>query len=81
MLCLNASNVAKLVVGGSEFQTFTISCSSKARLVLPSWFYLSGAGSPGKSRTKSKTAVKQLCVCVIFIHFKVLYSCQFILRA
>ena len=25
----------------------TISCSSKSRLVLPSWFYLSGAGSSG----------------------------------
>jgi len=25
----------------------TVSCSSKSRLVLPSWFYLSGAGSPG----------------------------------
>jgi len=25
----------------------TISCSSKFRLVLPSWFYLSGVGSPG----------------------------------
>jgi len=25
----------------------TISCSSKSRLVLPSRFYLSGAGSPG----------------------------------
>jgi len=25
----------------------TISCSSKSRLVLPSWFYFSGAGSPG----------------------------------
>ena len=25
----------------------TISCSSKSRLVLPSWFYLSGASSPG----------------------------------
>jgi len=25
----------------------TMSCSSKSRLVLPSWFYLSGAGSPG----------------------------------
>jgi len=24
-----------------------ISSSSKSRLVLPSWFYLSGAGSPG----------------------------------
>ena len=25
----------------------TISCSSKSRLVLPAWFYLSGIGSPG----------------------------------
>jgi len=25
----------------------TISCSSKSRLVLPSWWYLSGVGSPG----------------------------------
>jgi len=25
----------------------TISCSSKSRLVLPSWFYLSGSGSLG----------------------------------
>jgi len=25
----------------------TVSCSSKSRLVLPSWFYLSGTGSPG----------------------------------
>jgi len=24
----------------------TISCFSKSRLILPSWFYLSGAGSP-----------------------------------
>jgi len=26
----------------------TLSCSSKSRLVLPSWFYLSGTGSPGR---------------------------------
>jgi len=25
----------------------TISCSSKSRWVLPSWFYISGASSPG----------------------------------
>jgi len=25
----------------------TISCASKSRLVLPSWFYLSSTGSPG----------------------------------
>jgi len=25
----------------------TISCSSKSKFVLPSWFYLSGTGSPG----------------------------------
>jgi len=41
----------------------TISCSSKSRLVLPSWFYLSGAGSPRWSRTKCKRAVKWLCAC------------------
>jgi len=28
------------------------------------WFYLSGASSPGYSRTESKRAVKWLCVCV-----------------
>jgi len=39
-----------------------VSCSSKSRLVLPSWFYLSGARSPGYSRTISKMAVKRLCV-------------------
>jgi len=27
--------------------SLTIFCSSKSRLVLPCWFYLSGAGSPG----------------------------------
>jgi len=27
--------------------TITISCSIKSRLILPSWFYLSGTGSPG----------------------------------
>ena len=42
----------------------TISCSSKSRSVLPSWFYLFGAGSSGQSWTKSKRAVKRLCVCV-----------------
>jgi len=47
------------------------SCSSKSTLALPSWFYLSGAGSPGKSRTKSKTAIKWLCVCTNVIHQQV----------
>ena len=42
----------------------TISCSSKSRLVFPSWFYFSGAGSPRLSRTESKRAVKQMCACV-----------------
>jgi len=27
-------------------QPLTISCSSKSRLVWPSWFYVSGTGSP-----------------------------------
>ena len=31
--------------------------------VNPDWFYLSGAGSPGYSRTKSKRAIKWLRVC------------------
>jgi len=38
--------------------------SSKSRLVFPSWFYLSATGSPGWSRTKSRRAVKRLCMCV-----------------
>jgi len=38
----------------------TISCSSKSRLALPSWFYLSGTSSPGQSWTKSRRAVKRL---------------------
>jgi len=44
--------------------TLIISCSSKSRLVLSSWFYLSGARLPGWSRTKSKRPIKWLCVCV-----------------
>ena len=43
----------------------SISCFSKSRLVLSFWFYLSGAGSPGWSRTESKIAVKWWCVFVI----------------
>ena len=39
-------------------------CCSKLRLVLLSCFYFSGAGSPRYSWTKSKRAVKWLCVCV-----------------
>jgi len=31
----------------TQLYLITISCSSKSRLVLPSWFCLSGAGSPG----------------------------------
>jgi len=44
--------------------SLNISCFSKSRLVLPSWFYVSGVDLPGWSRTKSKRAVKQLCMCV-----------------
>jgi len=46
----------------------TIFCSSKSRFVLPSWFYLSVASSPGWSQTKSKSAVKWfvgMCVNVL----------------
>jgi len=44
-----------------------ISCPSKSRLVLPSWFYLSGAGSSGQFWTKSKRAVKQLHVLLVVV--------------
>jgi len=54
--------------------------------VNPDWFYLPGAGSPGQSRTKSKRAVKRLCVCVcvseshMFWHkfhwFDLLWTCR-----
>jgi len=37
---------------------FTISCSSKSRLVLPEWFRFSGAGLP---RLSWKKAVKRMC--------------------
>jgi len=34
-----------------------ICCSSKSRLVLPSWFYLSGTGLPGQHPWGHKTVV------------------------
>jgi len=43
----------------------TVSCSSKSSLVLPSWFYLSGAsylGSPGQNPRGPLNG----CVCVFF---------------
>jgi len=42
----------------------SISCSSKSRLVIPSWFYISGASLPGYSWTKSEGHKKIACVCV-----------------
>jgi len=33
--------------GPADATATTVSCSSKSRLVLPSWFYLSGTSSPG----------------------------------
>ena len=63
----------------------TVSYSSKSRLVFPSWFYLSDAGSPGYSQTKSKRAVKWLCVCVraclracMYIYMHALAQCKFV---
>jgi len=41
-----ASHMAQLML-----LPLTLSCSRKSRLVLPSRFYLSGAGSPGWSHT------------------------------
>jgi len=36
----------RFTYGPADATALTISCSSKSRLVLPSWFYLSGTGSP-----------------------------------
>ena len=51
-----------------------ISCSSKSRLVLPSWFlpfwYLLARVVPDKIQKSSETI---LCVCVIALH----YACIF----
>ena len=64
----------------------TISCSSKSRLVLPSWFlpfwYLLTQMVPDKFQKSSKTVV---CVCVFwqrktpnlpFLDFSILWCCQ-----
>jgi len=37
----------RFAYGPADAQSLAISCSSKSGLVLPSWFYLSGVGSPG----------------------------------
>ena len=50
-----------------------ISCFSESRLVLPCWFYLSSPGSPGYSQTKSKRAIKWLCVCVYWLPLSAIY--------
>jgi len=42
-------------------------CSSKSRLVLPSRFYLSGTGSPRKSRTKSRGRKMVVVVVVVVV--------------
>jgi len=44
VMCLGQS--ADLHMAQLMLLPLTISCSSKSRLVLPSSFYLSGAGSP-----------------------------------
>jgi len=63
-------------VSGSRCRfALTISCYSRSRLVLPSWFYLSGAGSPRWSPAKSKRAVKRLRVCVRTHHCYPIISC------
>jgi len=42
----------------------TISYSSKSRLVLPFWWYLSGASSPGYTHTHNHFTALCVCVCV-----------------
>jgi len=45
VMCLGHG--ADLHIAQLMLMPLNISCSSKFRLVLPSWFYLSGAGHPG----------------------------------
>ena len=57
LACKKLNGVAGVVIclgQGADLHTaqlmplpLTISCSSKSRLVLPWWFYLSGGSSPG----------------------------------
>jgi len=44
----------------------TISCSSKSRLVLPSWFYFYDAGLPG-SRGQNPESHKTVVVVVVVV--------------
>jgi len=80
MLDMSGGMLAWLCLGqGADLhmtQQITISCFSKSRLVLLSWFYVSGAGSPGWSRTKSKRAVKW-CVCVCVFQIIILPTVDF----
>jgi len=52
----------------------TISCSSKSRLVLPSWFCLTGTRSPGWSQTKAqkscKTTTSSSSKCTVWLSMK-----------
>ena len=43
-------------------------------LLTTDWFYLPGAGSPGWCWTKSKRAVKWLCVCVLLLKSRIYLS-------
>ena len=55
----------RLAYGPGDALPLTISCFSKSRLVLPSWFYLSGASSPGCLPDKIQESCKMVvCVCV-----------------
>jgi len=49
----------------------TVSCSSKSRLVLLSWFYLSGTGSPGSSQTKSRDL--KMVVVLVAVTFRIVF--------
>jgi len=45
----------------------TISCSSKSRLVLPSWLYLAGTSSPGQFQTKGHETGVVVVVVVVAV--------------
>jgi len=63
VMCL--SKAADLDMAQLMSPPLTISCSSKSRLVLLSWFYLPGAGSPRVVPDKIQEGCKMVvCVCV-----------------
>ena len=49
----------------------TISCCSKSRLVLPSWFYLAHTGGPRQNPEGRKMVVVVVVVVVVTYHLQI----------